>query len=83
VTRRERDLRRLARQHGWKLTRTNSSHWRLRHPRTGAIVIAAFSPGDSGHLRVIEGALRRAERDRPPLDPTSQRDVAGEEFHDG
>jgi predicted RNA binding protein YcfA (HicA-like mRNA interferase family) len=61
MTRRERDLRRLARRHGWRLERTRGDHWRLRHPN-GAIVIASYSPGDSGNLRVIEGCLRRAER---------------------
>jgi hypothetical protein len=66
MTRRERDLRRLARAHGCLLERTNSDHWRFCHP-TGAVVIASFSPSDRGNLRVVEGCLRRiarrAERD--------------------
>jgi predicted RNA binding protein YcfA (HicA-like mRNA interferase family) len=63
MTRRERDLRRLAEARGWRLERTGSGHWRLRHPN-GQTVIASFSPGDSGHLRVIAGYLNRAERQR-------------------
>ena len=31
MTRRERDLRRLARHHGWIVERTRGSHWRLRN----------------------------------------------------
>jgi predicted RNA binding protein YcfA (HicA-like mRNA interferase family) len=62
MRRNERDLRRLARSHGWTIERTNGGYWRLRHPVTGAVVIAAATPGDSGWQRVIAGCLRRAGR---------------------
>ena len=64
MSRRERDLRRLAREHGWRLER-RSRHWALRSP-AGDCVIAAKTPGDSGHLRVIAGAIRRVLRERAP-----------------
>ena len=62
MTKRERDLRRLAKARGWRLERTNGSgHWRLRHPAAG-IVIAAASPRVAGNVRVVAASLRRAER---------------------
>ena len=61
MNRNERALRRLAQAHGCTLERTNGGHWRLHHP-DGGVVIAAFTPGDAGHLRVIRGCLRRAAR---------------------
>jgi hypothetical protein len=62
MIRRERDLRRLAREHGFRLERTNSDHWRLRHLATGAIVIASLTPRAADNLRAVRADLRRAER---------------------
>jgi len=61
MTRRERDLRRLARQHGCSLTRAGNSHWRLHHP-SGITLIAAATPSDHRARRNLVGALRRAAR---------------------
>jgi predicted RNA binding protein YcfA (HicA-like mRNA interferase family) len=56
MTRRQRDLERLAREHGWTVERCRGSkHWRLRHP-SGAVVVASSSPRDAGNLRVVEAA---------------------------
>jgi hypothetical protein len=64
MTRRERDLRRLADDHGWGIAKTKR-HWRLRHP-DGPIVIVAATPGDSGWKRVILGCMRRElEKSQP------------------
>jgi predicted RNA binding protein YcfA (HicA-like mRNA interferase family) len=60
MTRRERDLRRLARRHGWRLERTNGGHYRLRHPE-GAMVVASFTPS-TRDLHILDGQMRRAER---------------------
>jgi predicted RNA binding protein YcfA (HicA-like mRNA interferase family) len=61
MTKRERDLRRLARRHGWALTKTTGGHWLLKHP-DGHRVVASFSPGDVGNLKVVAGCMRRALR---------------------
>ena len=60
MTRRQRDLERLAREHGWTVERTRR-HWRLVSP-DGHRVIVAATPSDSGWQRVISGCLKRAER---------------------
>ena len=63
MTRRERDLRRLADALGWQLLgRTGSGHWKLQHPGSGAVAIASGSPSDWRGRRNIESDLRRAER---------------------
>jgi hypothetical protein len=62
MTRRQRDLARLAREHGWQLDRTRR-HFRLRGPR-GATVIASASPSCRRDLTVTEAELRRAARRR-------------------
>jgi hypothetical protein len=58
VTKHERNLRRLAQQHGYSVHQADGGHWQLRHP-SGALVIAAKTPGDGGSLRVLAGCLRR------------------------
>ena len=61
MRRRQRDLLRLAREHGWSLERCQGGHWRLRH-RSGHVVIASFTSSDGNDLRVLKGCLRRAVR---------------------
>jgi hypothetical protein len=60
MTRRERDLRRLARDRGWTLERT-ARHWRLRHPN-GSVVIAPSTPGCWRSDTNLEADLARIER---------------------
>ena len=49
MPRRERDLRRLAQEHGWTLTH-GGKHWLLRHP-SGAVASATDTPGDRRDLQ--------------------------------
>ena len=65
MSRRERDLRRLAARHGWQLALLPGGHWVLRGPH-GQRVVAARTPGDSGHLRVLEGLRRSRGPQRSP-----------------
>jgi hypothetical protein len=60
MSRRERDLRRLARERGWILEPT-SRHWRLRHP-SGEVVIAPKTPGCWRSDTNLLAALARVER---------------------
>ena len=60
MTRRERDLRRLATDHGFRLEQ-GRRHWRLVHP-AGMIVHAAATPSDVNHLTLVRKALRHALR---------------------
>jgi hypothetical protein len=70
VTRRERDLRRLADALGWQLLgRTGSGHWKLRHSGSGAVAIASATPSDQRNLRNVEADLRRAERGQQGAEP--------------
>ena len=63
MTRAERDLRRLAAKHGWQLER-RAKHL-ATHAPGGAIVIASKTSSDGNVLRILAGAIRRAERERP------------------
>jgi hypothetical protein len=63
MTRRERDLRRLARRHGWHVEGVKR-HWRLRSP-LGHVLIVSATPSDGNNLHLVAACLRRAER----LDP--------------
>ena len=54
---RERELRRLAREHGCALVK-GSKHWLLRHP-SGAVASATDTPGDRRDLRNLAAKLRR------------------------
>jgi predicted RNA binding protein YcfA (HicA-like mRNA interferase family) len=61
----KRDLARLlrdARTRGWTVERTRRGHLRLRHPVSGATVIAAGTPSCPRAARNIAADLRRAER---------------------
>jgi hypothetical protein len=60
VTRRERDLRRLADRFGWRLE-LRRGHHRLIGPM-GDVVVVSRTPGDGGNLRVVEGCIKRARR---------------------
>ena len=64
MTRRERDLHRLARQLGFTVERRARHYW--LHHSSGAAVTASASPGDSGWRRVLQGALQRALRNAKP-----------------
>ena len=57
MPRRERELRRLAREHGCTLTH-GGKHWLLRHP-SGAVASATDTPGDRRDLRNLAAKLRR------------------------
>lgn len=57
MSRRERELRRLARELGWTLTH-GGKHWLLRHP-SGAVASATDTPGDRRDLRNLAAKLRR------------------------
>jgi hypothetical protein len=62
MTRRERDLRRLAAEHGYVVAgKTAKSQWRLRHP-SGATVIASFTPSVRENDRVLAAEMRREVR---------------------
>ena len=57
MPRRERELRRLAREHGCTLVH-GGKHWLLRHP-SGAVASATDMPGDRRDLRNLAAKLRR------------------------
>ena len=57
MPKRERELRRLAREHGWTLVH-GGKHWILRHP-SGAVASATDTPGDRRDLRNLAAKLRR------------------------
>jgi hypothetical protein len=60
VTRRERELRRLAREHGWRLERTRR-HWRLIAPN-GEVVTTSATPSSSFTYQLLRTEMARAER---------------------
>jgi hypothetical protein len=60
MTRRERDLRRLARARGWRLERTRK-HWRLIAP-TGEIVTTSATPSSTFIQQMLRAEMARAER---------------------
>jgi predicted RNA binding protein YcfA (HicA-like mRNA interferase family) len=62
MTRRERELKALARQHGgWTVEQTRGGHYRLRHPN-GAIVFTPTTPSCHRSLQNTASELRRALR---------------------
>jgi hypothetical protein len=60
VTRRERELRRLARDRGWVLERARK-HWRLVSP-SGEVVTTSATPSSSFTYQLLRTEMARAER---------------------
>jgi hypothetical protein len=61
MTRRARDLLRLARRYGWSCSRLASGHYALRGP-AGGYVIASGTPRCSNDLPALAAQIRRAVR---------------------
>ena len=71
MTRRRRELQRLAQRYGFELGQTKRGHFRLRHPN-GAIVVASFTSSDGNDLHHVI----RAKSTAPPRFTTSMEDCA-------
>jgi HicA toxin of bacterial toxin-antitoxin, len=64
VSRRARELARIARAAGWRVEPTRGGHLRFRHPDARGAVITASTPGGGRWRHNALASLRRALRAR-------------------
>ena len=62
MTRRRRDVARLARRYNLNLETSNSSHWLLRDQAGHLVTSIARTPGTRDYLRIAEDDIRRGLR---------------------